>query len=101
MKNKIAALDIFGENKGKWSVFNIGSVNDKEKQNRISSKIRSFYNDLGVDVKHIMTEDKDGSYSLIFENGGISQLYLDRFAERLRNEFKLSESYVKIKKHRL
>lgn len=93
----ISDLDIYGGNKGKWAIFEVGISYNKEESVKIIHKIHSFYENLGVDVKHIMTEEKDDSYSLVFENGGISQLYLDRFKERLMNEFKLQKISVTIK----
>lgn len=97
LEEMISNLDIYGGNKGKWAIFEVGISYNKEESVKIIHKIHSFYENLGVDVRHIMTEEKDDSYSLVFENGGISQLYLDRFKERLMNEFKLQKISVKIK----
>lgn len=97
LEKMVSDLDIYGGNKGKWAVFEVGILYNKETAVKIIHEICSFYENLGVSVKHIMTEEKNDSCSLIFESGGISQLYLNRFKERLMNEFKLQKISVTIK----
>ena len=89
LEDMISTLDIYGGNKGKCAVFRVGAVYNKEEAEKIVNKIHSFYENLVVNVKHVMIEKNNDSYSLVFENGGISQLYLDRLKERLKNEFNL------------
>ncbi len=58
LEKMVSDLDIYGGNKGKWAVFEVGILYNKETAVKIIHEIRSFYENLGVSVKHIMTEEK-------------------------------------------